>query len=360
MTPLAFPNVRSSKKKIHFSDGRYAELPNSYRGNSDSKIKEFYKSLLTINDSETIQVGIDPLGFTYVRYDFVCYVGLVTNLVKRSVYNRLRKKNPNNHFEVSFLKKQIRFEHDLLNFKEYIPIEIVTQNLHELRGLNSKISGNLDKIMDIRSEDEWESKFDEQPETIKKIYVGSRLIKFILDNIKFYQPHFFQNLKMNYDRIFVVHRCVSKIVKIYKNDFKKGLADIDFEGHSNIKIKGDKEYFEILIKILIENALKYSEFPKQIGPKVRMKDSKRRTTISVHSYGRAIPITERPYLFSKGFRSSVNKQSKEGTGMGLYNAKQLAGHFKANILFSCENISKNEDIDLAWNIFTLSIPKQVI
>lgn len=357
MMLLAFPNVRSNRKKITFHSGRYADLPNPFQSDLNDELVKFYKNILAKSNSKEIQEGVDPLGFTYIQYDFICYVGLVTNNCKRSLYNRLRKKFPQNHFDLTFLKKQIHFEHDLLNFKEYIPIDIVTQNLHELRGLNSKISGNLDIIMDIQSEDEWERKFDEQPETIKKIYVGSRLIKFILDNIKFYQPNFFQNLKMNYERIFVVHRCVSKIVKIYKNDFKKGLADIDFQGNCNTKIKGDKEYFEILIKILIENSLKYSEFPKRIGPKVRIKESKKKVNIEVHSYGRAIPHTERPYLFSKGFRSSVNKQSKEGTGMGLYNAKELASQFNANINFKCKDISKNEDIDLAWNIFTLSILK---
>ena len=54
--------------------------------------------------------------------------------------------------------------------------------------------------MHINSDEEWEEKFDNQTENIKKIYVGSRLIKFILDNIKFYQPNFFKNLKIKYDR----------------------------------------------------------------------------------------------------------------------------------------------------------------
>jgi signal transduction histidine kinase len=354
---LGFPNVRNHKKKISFSNGRYADLPKPFKSDSNENLVDFYRNVLLTSKPEEIQIGVDPYGFTYIQFDFICYVGLVTNKCKRSLYNRLRKKFPENLFDLSFLRKQIQFEHDLLNFKEYIPIDIVTQNLHELRGLNSKISGNVDIIMDIQSEDEWEKKFDEQPETIKKIYVGSRLIKFILDNIKFYQPNFFQNLKMNYDRSFVVHRCVSKIVKIYKNDFKKGLADIELSGTSNTRINGAKEYFEILIKILIENSLKYSEFPKRIGPKVIIQDSRKKLKIEVHSYGRAIPKTERPYLFSKGFRSTVNKQSKEGTGMGLYNAKQLANHFDANILFRCEDISKKKEIDLAWNIFTLSIQK---
>lgn len=212
--------------------------------------------------------------------------------------------------------------------------------------------------MKIDSEAEWDDKFEKQSENIKKIYVGSRLIKFILDNVKFYIPDFFDNLKLNDERAFMPHRSVSKIVKIYRNDFKKDRADIEFTGSCLSKINGDKEYFEILIKILVENALKYSEFPKKIGPKVIISENKEQILIQVHSYGRAIPKTEQPYLFSKGFRSSSNRQSKEGTGMGLYNAKQLAKHFNSKIEFSDKEVSKDKNIDLAWNIFTLTIQKK--
>ena len=104
-------------------------------------------------------------------------------------------------------------------------------------------------------------------------------------------------------------------------------------------------------------ALKYSEFPKRIGPKVEVKENKLIITVEVHSYGRAIPKTEQPYLFSKGFRASINPQSKEGTGMGLYNAKQLAKHFNSEISFRYKDVSKDNNIDLAWNIFSLIIKK---
>lgn len=355
----SYPYILIDKKDILFLNGRLTDLPKEYKKESNRKcLLDFYNSIIGKSSTSEIVYGIDPLGFTYLNLDFVCYVGLITNLNEvKSKYNNLGKKYPHNKFNIEYLKKQIQFEYDLANFKEYIPIDIVTQNLHELRGLNSKISGNIDAIMNIQNEAEWEDKFDEQSENIKKIYVGSRLIKFILDNFKFYIPDYFENLKLNYDKSFIVHRSVSKIVKIYRNDFKKDKAEIDFNGNCFGKIKGEKEYFEILIKILIENSLKYSEFPKRIGPKVIIREENSKIIIEVHSYGRAIPESERRYLFLKGFRSSVNKASKEGTGMGLYNAKQLSKHFNANLHFNCKDVSNNDSIDLAWNIFTLKIEK---
>lgn len=358
MTKFGYPFVRIQRKEISFLDGRFCSLPKEYRKASNiDLLVSFYTNLLKNTSNDKISVGVDPLGFTYVNLDFICYVGLVSDKRNRGKYNNLAKKYPQNKFDISYLKKQIEFEYDLVNFKEYIPIEIVTQNLHEIRGLNSKISGNIDRIMKINNESEWEEKFEQQSETVKKIYVGSRMIKFILDNIKFHIPDFFENLKMKYDRTFVAHRCVSKIVKIYRNDFKRDKADIEFSGVCSGMIAGDKEYFEILVKILVENALKYSEFPKRIGPKVSISENAKQVIVEVQSYGKAIPETEQPYLFSKGFRASTNRRSKEGTGMGLYNAKQIAKHFHADINFSFKDASNDNNIDLAWNIFTIKLDK---
>jgi hypothetical protein len=358
MSKLAYPFVSNERKKLIFSDGKFCNLPREYHKESNREtLKNFYTEVLSNSTTTDIEVGIDPLGFTFLNLDFICYIGLVTSQTQRGKYRNLSKKYPENKFKLDYLKKQIQFEYDLLNFKEYIPIDLVTQNLHEIRGLNSKIAGNVDLIMGINSEAEWETKFEAQSENIKKIYVGSRLIKFILDNVKFYIPDFFDTLKMNYDRSFIAHRSISKIVKIYSNDFKKDRADIEFTGTSTSSINGDKEYFEILVKILVENALKYSEFPKRIGPKVTITDTRKEILVEVHSYGRAIPKTEQPYLFSKGFRSSANRLVKEGTGMGLYNARQLAKHFNSDIEFKHKEVSKDNEIDLAWNIFTLKIRK---
>ena len=360
MIEFSYPFAKNHDNQISFNNGRLCCLPKEYLKQTNQVVlKSFFTKILSESTSQDIIIGIDPLGFSFLNLDFICYIGLVTNKADRGKYNNLSKKYPLNKFDIEYLKKQIKFEYDLVNFKEFIPIDIVTQNLHELRGLNSKISGNIDRIMKIEKEEEWESKFDEQTESVKKIYVGSRLIKFILDNIKFFQPNFFENLKLDYSKFFVAHRSVSKIVKIYRNDFKKGIADIDFIGSSGIKISGDKEYFEILIKILVENALKYSQFPKRIGPKVEFEETKKRLNISVHSYGKSIPKTEEPYLFSRGFRSSVNKGTKEGTGMGLYNAMQISKHFHGKISFETKKVSNDVNIDLSWNIFTLRIEKSM-
>jgi len=358
MKLLGYPNARLTKSGLVFSDGHFCRLPIEYKsGKSKIGLDAFYNELLKKQNSEELVSGVDSQGFTYIKIGFLCYVGIVTNLCGRKLHKKLKLKHSSNNLKLDYIKKKAIFEYDLLNYREYLPIDIITQNIHEIRGLNSKISGNIDAIMKIDNEIEWEEKFDQQSSTVKKIYVGSRLIKFILDNFKFYIPNFFENLELNKDSTFIAHRSVSKIVKIYRNDFKKDRADIIFEGKSFGKVIGEKEYFEILIKILIENALKYSEFPKKIGPKVIINENAMNIRVEVHSYGRAIPDSDQNFLFVKGFRSKVNRVTKEGTGMGLFNAKQLAKHFNGTIEYKNKDVSKDESIDLAWNIFTLELKK---
>lgn len=351
-----FPTVTLQRgDQLVFRDGDYLKLPAEYKRVSvQQQIQQFYLDTLKKQNPREVQISVDPLGFNFVMYDFICYIGLIVGDSSRSNYNRLRKKYPEHKFQREYIYKRIISEFKLKNFEEYIPIDLVTQNLHELRGLNAKISQNIDSLMQIEDESNWEEKFDDSSETYRKIFVASRMIKFILDNTKFFIPDFLEEkLKMDYSRQFIAHRCISKIIKIYRNDFKKAKQGISFEGRSGKQLNGDKEYFEILIKILIENAIKYSIEPDRIQPKVEIKDTKDGFEISISSYGNLIPDNEEKYLFTKGFRSSVNQSSKEGTGMGLYNASVLCKHFKTALKYSKNAIHVEKEVHIGWNIFTI-------
>ena len=354
---LDFPSVFVKRGEIVFSHGNYLGLPTEYlKPKSKQILGDYFLELLGGEAKKEVVIGVDPLGFNYVTYDFLCYVGLVieAEAEKKAQYNKFRKKYPDHKFNKEYIKKRIIAEYKLLNYQEYVPVDIVTQNLHELRGLNGKISAHIDELMKINDESLWEEKFDLSPENYKKIYVASRFIKFILDNTKFYIPNFFENLIIKQDGKFVAHRSISKIIKIYRNDFKLDKATIAFEGTSFQELKGEKEYFEILIKILIENALKFSIEPERLNPKVTVRQNNKHLIIEVHSYGYLIPIIERKHLFTKGFRSETTKKMKEGTGFGLYNSKQLVEKFNGTIEYSPKAISKIGEEEIGWNIFVLT------
>lgn len=349
-----FPSVKFYNNQINFEDGKFCQLPIEYKRESNKKtLENFYKNILDSNSSELL-IGEDVFGFNYFKIELICYVGLICDSSKRSKSNNLKKKYSSNKFQLDYIINRIKEENKLMNYQEYIPISVVSQNLHEIRGLNGKVTDNLDSLLRFDNEEKWDEQFDAADPYLRKIYVANRLIKFILDNTKFYNPNFWDTLSLNKDRYFNPHRCISKIVKIYRNDFKKEKPDISFQGNSIRKLQGNKEYFEILIKIFVENALKYSSI-RSIGPQIKLIENNKTVVIEIRSFGNLIPNEDKKNIFLKGYRSNINNLSIEGTGMGLYNAKKLIEKFGGSIEFSTKNANSDDNkLIIGWNIFTLT------
>ncbi len=347
-----YPYAEIINGTVSFQDGMLIKIPREYlREKNKSLIIPFYKSLLSKNIEE-LTIGTDPIGFDYVIYQNVCNIGILINNTSSSLINSNKKKYPNNKFERSYFIERVRDDKRMQNFEEFIPIEIATQNIHELRNLNGKVSASVDEILDYSTDSEWEVKFDNADDNIKKIYVSSRLTKFILDNIKFYMPDYLDNLKPNTERKFSIHKSVNKISKIFSNDFKKKKITIPLEGNTFRQLQGDKELFEIVLMLLTENAIKYSRDANSIQPNIKIKEIGDIIEIIVSSYGSLIPDEDIPKLFTKGYRSSVHKGVKDGTGMGLHNAFKIIKLFNGELIYSKLSASQT-DKTTGWNIFTL-------
>ncbi len=351
---LSFPSVRIFEKELFFESGRYCALPKEYEKVSNHKLlNDYYRTIIDHKKGCCSPLdGTDPLGFDYVIIDYICYVGLIFISEKSSAKNGNKKKYPQNRFLKKYIIERIIDEYDSLNLNKYIPVQVFSQSMHELRGLNSKVTGHVDKLLNFSSEEEWGVQFDKADLSLKKIYIGTRLIKFILDNIRFFNPQNIQNLSLDKSFRFVAHRSLYKIVKIYENDFKEDKSVIELTGNSYKFLAGEKEYFEILIKAIIENALKFST-DKRIGPKIKIYDETNKLIIEIASYGRLIPLEEREDIFLRGYRSKIHENTK-GTGMGLFIAKKLAEHFCINIKYKAEEVSTDKSIKIGWNKFVLT------
>lgn len=351
---LSYPSARIFEKAIIFESGKYCMLPKEYTKDSNvATVKTFYKEVLNCKKGCTEPIiGTDPLGFDYVIKDYICFVGLIFIGENSSKKNSNKKKYSANKFNKSYIIERVNEEYELLNLNKYIPVEVFSQSIHELRGLNSKVSGHIDNLLNFSSDDDWEVQFDKADNSLKKIYVGTRLIKFILDNIRFFNPKNIQDLCIDKTFRFVAHRSVFKIVKIYENDFYENKSLIKFSGKSYRCIAGEKEYFEILIKAILENAIKFTT-DKRIGPKITLEEKSNKLIIDIASYGRLIPLEEREDIFTRGFRSTIHGNIK-GTGMGLFIAKKIAEQFNINIKYKAEEKAVDGTFKLGWNKFILT------
>lgn len=353
---LDYPSVTIENQKLIYENGKHLDIPLIYnRWQNNKAVNEFYEKFLTkVLGENEIAFGTDPLGFNCVRYNFICYFGLLISDCGTKRSSSLRKKYSGYKFSKEYIKSRILTEYKFFNFDEFIPRNLVTQNLHEIRGLNKNISSHIDAYIEFANDEDWESKFDTVDNNIRKIYVGTRLLKFLLDKINLGRPNYFGALSMDFSRSFVIHRSVNKVAKILSNDFKKKKATIAIEGNSFKHIKGEREMFEILIMLLLDNAIKYSRDIYSMPPVIKLSDyGNGQIDISVRSYGDIIPEHERQSVFHKGFRSSINTVKTEGSGMGLFNARQLANKFGANIIYT-PNVHEQAS-NLGWNCFTIKI-----
>lgn len=347
-----YPYANIINGVVTFHNGKLIKLPNEYfKEKNKLVIAIYYREILSKN-TEDLFINTDPLGFDFVVFQNVCNVGILINKSSSSLVKSNRKKYPNHIFEKTYFIERVKEDKRYKNFEEYIPIEIATQNLHELRNLNFKISASVDEILDYSTDSEWEIKFDSADDNIKKIYVSSRLTKFILDNIKFYMPDYLDKLKPNKERQFSIHKSVNKIAKIFSNDFKKKKIVVPLEGNTFRQVQGDKELFEIVLMLLTENAIKYSRDANSIHPNIKIKEIGDSVEIEIHSYGTLIPNEDIPKLFSKGYRSHVHKNVKDGTGMGLHNAFKLIKLFNGDLSYKKQVVSI-DDNTIGWNIFLI-------
>jgi two-component system sensor histidine kinase KdpD len=99
----------------------------------------------------------------------------------------------------------------------------------------------------------------------------------------------------------------------------KVVVDLEDE---NLTVCCDRQMMVMLLTQYIDNACKYSIFGTAIT--IRAVRAKAEAIFSVHSFGPAIPMTDRERIFDRYYRSSTYSNRAPGTGIGLSVAKRVA------------------------------------
>ena len=97
----------------------------------------------------------------------------------------------------------------------------------------------------------------------------------------------------------------------------------------------DRERIRWVIRNLIENAIRYS--PEGSEVVVRLSQDPKQVQVSVKDSGIGISARERPYIFQKFFRAdAAQKMRNEGSGLGLFIAKNIVNYHGGRIWFESE------------------------
>jgi signal transduction histidine kinase len=114
----------------------------------------------------------------------------------------------------------------------------------------------------------------------------------------------------------VVQKEISQVEKLHPIDIEQSIQKATI-------VAGDKDLLQELVKILLDNAVKYAgDKPPRIAVKLARSNDKATLTVTDHGVG--IKATELPHIFDRFYRgSSATKHSATGHGLGLAIAKQI-------------------------------------
>ncbi|MBD3362447.1 PAS domain S-box protein [Candidatus Dojkabacteria bacterium] len=136
-----------------------------------------------------------------------------------------------------------------------------------------------------------------------------------------------------------LQKLIVSILNKFKSEIKKRKLKIIWQIQPGLEvISMDKNITQTILNTLISNSIKYS-FPKTEIKIQIFKDNSKNLYLQINNAGFGIPEDEQNKIFTKLFRASnIKKVDTDGTGVGLYIAKEMLKLIKGEIWFeSIEN-----------------------
>jgi len=252
------------------------------------------------------------------------------------------------HFRSGERKGTLVILHDVSRDKlvERMKTEFVSISAHQLRTPLSAVKWTLRMILD----GDVGKINEEQRDLLEKTYQSNeRMIELINDLLNvsrieegrfLYKPEAMQ-LEDVVDQVLGDAEDAAKIKKIkIKVERPKSLLPL---------VMIDKEKMVIAVQNLVENALKYTPPGGRIA--VSLEEKNKEALFKIIDNGVGIPKDQQSRIFSKFFRgSNVIKMETEGSGLGLYTAKNIIESHKGEIWFeSKEGVGSTFYFTLPFN-----------
>ena len=215
---------------------------------------------------------------------------------------------------------------------ERMKSEFVTLAAHQLRTPTSAVKWSLKTLLDG---DLGELK-KEQKDILKKIYKTNdktiRLVKDLLnlaqiEEGKFLSKIVLSNIEDIIQLIINANRDLTEKKKI-KLEFKKPKDKLP-------EVMLDVEKIKIAIENILDNAFRYTFSGGRVS--ISLKNNKKEVEVKIQDTGLGIPKEQQGEVFTKFFRGiNIMKVDTEGTGLGLYIAKNIIEAHGGRIWFESE------------------------
>ena len=342
---FALPCVRiSTDKSIEFTNGSIISLPPELTGNQRLSMyqrltkpgwsKTIFEYDCFTHKSDTEEIYIFPALFTTTTKPKKKFQNYVAGLNKSAVET---------YAENLFAREKIIQEESEEN------LSMIT---HDLRRLSTAIYHQAVELRDLtRSSAAKPLNLQRIQNLIGNIIASQTMLRLRTDVLDFR----IDRLDVYPDEEIEVHKKVLKVVRCFRPWADHRNVHIDLRGETFAKILGPN-IFEILIYILLDNALKYSPNNETIS--VEIAEGSQNIRVRVVSTGPKIETTEVDKVFNKRFRGDAAlKTQLSGSGIGLFVANQISKQFGGNIVAKVlkDDITR---YDIPYNrvAFTIIIP----
>jgi two-component system sensor histidine kinase QseC len=156
------------------------------------------------------------------------------------------------------------------------------------------------------------------------------------------------NVVANFKPIDLVKITRETLAMLVHDAFNKNM-EIEFESDEKISmIQGSAIAIEIMIRNLIDNAIRYGFKNTKISVRIFEEDQK--ITLEIQDQGPGIPLNQQQKVFERFFRAHGPKF--QGTGLGLAIVKQIASLHRAEITFDNTKNKKGLTIQIHFPLNT--------
>lgn len=224
----------------------------------------------------------------------------------------------------------VKVLHDVTREKEIdkMKSEFISIASHQLR---SPLS-NLKWLLEIMKKQEIGQINQEQQKIINLMDDSNkRLIKLVQELLNISR---IEEGKIGFDlKKLDLNKIIQEVINDLLESAKQKNIKINFSKQELPQILIDQDTIRMVIQNLIDNAIKYTKSNNPI--EINSKIDNNNIIVSVKDSGIGIPQKDQPKIFSKFHRSQNAKNlAVNGTGLGLYIAKQIIEKHKGKIWFN--------------------------
>jgi len=202
--------------------------------------------------------------------------------------------------------------------------QFVSDASHELRTPISVIKGYVDML------DRWgKEKEDVRDEAIEAIKKETVNMKQLMENLLILARGDDSELKKE-EELFNFNNLIKEIIKEFELMEKD--INLEFAEETEVDFYGDQNLFKQLLRIFLDNAVKFTSKKGEINLKINKVDPDN-FCFSIADDGPGISSEDLPFVFDRFYQADKSRSRKDndGSGLGLAIARQIVDSYTGDI-----------------------------